>query len=644
MFPETQTAERIAFGSFELETPSGELFRNGSRIRLSGQPVEVLIILVRNSGKLVSREELRFALWPEDTFVDFDHGLNDCIRRIRDALGDSADRSRFIETLPKKGYRFIAETRTIAPQQDVPASPILTSAVQSPEITASPPGESLPGPLSTSVSKRLRPWVIPTAAMLTAVLVFLGWLLLRSRPQPAAFHSVALLPLTNLSGDSSQDYLTDGVTDELITELAQAASVPVISRTSSMLYKGKQKPMPVIARELGVDAVVEGTLHRSGDQLRMTVHLINGVTDKSLWSQSYDGNMSNARELEIRVAGDLADHIRAPGQQKVQADAPRPVAPEAYEEFLKGQSLWQRDMWASLHHYERAAAIQPDYAAAYGGIAKSKVVLVNGGEIPTFIGFAQIIEAAQKALSLDQRNSDAHASTAWVLLNRDWNWSASEAETLRAIACHPNDSYVYRWYSIKLYLKGKTAESLKQARLALRLDPVSWNSIGYYANLLRQTGNLKEAIKLYQTSVELNPNGYWFEFARALEESGQLDRAAAALEQFYTVRGNPDISAEFKRQYPVLGYKKAAAAARRAFLLRRLHVLEDKRAKNEYVSASSFALTYAGLQDREETLRWLDQAYREHSMAVVILPDEMFDFLRQDPHFISLDKSIPIYR
>lgn len=497
MFPETQLAERIAFGSFELETSTGELFKNDSRIRLSGQPIDVLIVLVRNSGKLVSREELRLALWPEDTFVDFDHGLNDCIRRIRQVLEDSPESPRFIETLPKKGYRFISEIHVLSRTQ-------LPGAAS--DAVASPVRESRSEQRDPNRVKRLG-WVAVAGLLILVVvpLLFLSGRIRNSRGTVPSVHAIAVLPLANLSGDPSQDYLSDGVTDEVITELAQATGVPVISRTSSMVYKNKQKSMPQIAHELGVDAVVEGTLHRTDDHLRMTLHLVDGATDKSIWARSYDGTMTNVRELEVRAAGDLADRIRPPGQLRVQTDSPGAIAPEAYDEFLKGQYLWQRDTFASLRHFERAAAIQPDYAAAYGGIAKATVVLTHGGALSPDVGFSLIIKAADKALSLDQRNSDAHASTAYVLLTHDWNWSASEAETLRAIACHPNESYVYQWYSQKLTLHGQIADALKYARLALRLDPAGYNPT--YPHLLAKTGNLKEAIEQYRTALELIQTG-----------------------------------------------------------------------------------------------------------------------------------------
>jgi TolB-like protein/DNA-binding winged helix-turn-helix (wHTH) protein/Tfp pilus assembly protein PilF len=510
MLPETQPAERIAFGSFELETTSGDLFRSGRRIRLSGQPADLLVMLVRHSGQLVSREELRAALWPEDTFVDFDHGLNNCIRRIRDALGDSADAPRFIETLPKKGYRFIAEVRSVSLRQDSPPVAALKSAILEPEIASATPRQDDVQHVSVSRWKRLRPLVLSFFAVMVALSLFvLGSLLLKHKSFPAGFHSVVLLPLTNLSGDSSLDYLSDGVTEELITELAQATSVSVISRTSAMLYKGKQKPMPVIARELGVDAVVEGTLSRTGDHLRMTAHLIDGTHDKSLWAQSYEGDMSNVRELEIRVAADIATHLRAPAPARAQNSPPRAIATDAYEEYLKAQFFWEKgDLHTSLRHFERAVVIDPDYAAAYGGLARAYTILYLGDleEMPPDVALPKISRAAEKALRLDKQNADAHAAYAFLLSQRDWNWRESEAELLRAISSNPSDSYLYRWYSIELGWRGHLTDALKQAQLSVRLDPVSWHNIGNYADLLMDAGNLKESIEQYQAALELNPN------------------------------------------------------------------------------------------------------------------------------------------
>jgi TolB-like protein/DNA-binding winged helix-turn-helix (wHTH) protein/Tfp pilus assembly protein PilF len=647
MLPETQPADRIAFGSFELETASGELFRDGRRIRLSGQPADLLVMLVRRSGHLVSREELRVALWPEDTFVDFDHGLNNCIRRIRDALGDPSDSPRFIETLPKKGYRFIAETRPVLPPQNVLTFPVLESAALEPETADTTPIHEDVLQVPISRWKRLRPWAISLFTIVVALfLFFVGSLILKHRSKPADFHSVVLLPLTNLSGDSSQDYLSDGVTDELITELAQATGVPVISRTSAMVYKGKQKTIPVIARELGVDAVVEGALNRTGDRLRMTVHLIDGARDKSLWAQSYDGDMSNVRELEIKVAADLAAHLRAPTTTRTPIGSPRPIAPEAYEEYLKGQYFWGRfELWPALRHFERAAAIEPGYAAAYSGIAKTYCLLEYQQALPPDVAFSQASKAVEKAFSLDKQNGEAHAAHVYVLIQRDWNWPEGEAENQRAIAINPSNSFIYRWYSYILLQKGRKADSLRQIQIAARLDPASSFTLGNYADRLLRVGNFKESIEQFQAAIELDPAGsdWRFRLAEALEKSGQLDRAATELGEAYIIRGEPDIASEFKQQYPVSGYTKAAAEAQRVHLLRELQKLENKRVKGEYVSPTAYTNIYAGLKNREETLRWLDEAYWQHSHVAVELLDERFDFIRHDPHFESIFRSIPFY-
>jgi tetratricopeptide (TPR) repeat protein len=377
----------------------------------------------------------------------------------------------------------------------------------------------------------------------------------------------------------------------------------------------------------------------------MTLHLIDGTSDKSLWAKEYDGEMNHVPELEIRAAGDLADRLRSPGQKRIKLDTPRPVSAEAYEEYLKGQTALQSDGDAALRHFERATAIQPDYAAAYGAIAKTLVVLENNGRLKPFDAFPRITAAAEKALSIDPQTTDAHMALANTIITRDWDWSASEAENLRAIASHPNDSYVYRWYAIKLLMHGDLAKALEQERLAIKLDPVSWNSTFFYGQLLEKTGNLKEALEQYQLAREMNPNIGYPVFARALNRSGQPDRAAAEFEKFcLSPQHQPEIAAEFKRQYPVLGYEKAQAAAMRSLALKRLERTQQQSAKNEYVSPGTYVQIYAQLQNRKETLRYLEQAYREHSPVVLNLTSEDFDFIRDDPRFDHIFRSIPFYR
>ena len=637
----------VRFGVFEIDLDSGELRKQGIKIKLHDQPFRILVMLVERPGQVITREELCRALWPADTFVDSDLGLNSAVMKLRAALGDSAENPRFVETLPRRGYRFIAPIEFVkAPNNGT----VSTSAHQPLPSRLSIPAELLPELKVRNGIKWLPRFAIVSLLILAIVaLAFLGWRVSKPKTTSPMVHAIALLPLDNLSGDPSQEYLTTGVTDELITELAQATGVPVVSRTSSMLYKNKQKSMKQIAHELGVDMVVEGTLKKEEGHLRMTLHLIDGTSDKSLWAKEYEGEMSHVRELEIRAAGDLADRLRTSGQKRVELDNPRPVAAEAYEEYLKGQTALmsatqKSDAEAALRHFERAAAIQPDYAAAYGAIAKTLVVFEFNGEIRPFDAFPRITAAAEKALSIDPQTTDAHMALANTILVRDWNWPASEAETLRAIASHPNDSYVYRWYAIKLEWHGDLAKALEQERLAVKLDPVSQNSIRYYAQLLEKTGNLKEALEQYQLAHEMNPNIGQPAFARALNRSGQPDRAATEFVQFCLSQHQLEIAAEFKRQYPAVGYTKAEAAAMRSMILRGLERMQQKSANNEYTSPTAFVRIYAQLKNREETLRYLEQAYREHSPVVLELRSEGFDFIRDDPRFDKIFRSIPFYR
>lgn len=637
----TQAADTGAiarFGDFEVDLRREFVRRNGEAVPLQEKPLKVLLALVEKPGELVGRQELCSRLWPADAYGAFEDGLNTAVRKLRIALNDSAEIPQFIETVPKRGYRFIAPIEFISAPNNRTVS---TLAYPHPPSNPSTPVEE-----TESKSKRLSGVAIARLLTLVIVaLVFIGWRIWRPRTTSATVHAIALLPLNNLSGDSSEEYLTDGVTDELITELAQATGVPVVSRTSSMIYKNKQKSMQQIAHELGVDMVVEGTLRKEGSHLWMSLHLIDGASDKSLWARGYDGEMSHVRELEIHAAGDLADRLRFTGQKRVEPDTPRPVAAEAYEEYLKGQTALESDGDAALRHFERATAIQPDYAAAYGGIAKTLWILDFNGRIKPFDSFPRITAAAEKALSIDKGNPDAHMALANTILDRDWNWPASKAEILRALAAHPSDSYIYWWYAMRLEWRGERTKAIEQQRVALKLDPASQNIIGYYAQLLVENGNLKEGLEQYQLAHEMNPHMGLLGLARALNRSGQPDRAAAEFEQWCLLpQHQPEIGAAFKLQYPVLGYTKAEEAAMQGMILHWLHRMQQQSAKNEYSAPGDYVSIYAQLHNREETLHYLEQAYLEHSYVVLTLKDSDFDFIRDDPRFDKIYRSIPFYQ
>src|SRR6201987_14775 len=369
---------RLRFGVFELDLHSGELRKHGLRVRLQEQPFRFLEMLLERPGEVVTREELQKRLWPADTFVDFDHGLNKAINKIREALGDSAESPRFLETVPRRGYRFLAEVK------NADAAP-----VRNPELGVQPqPPAVIPGrpspPGGVAEIKNLSLSRTGKISVLLLLLVAAGLAARKlhsgNRPAPA-IRSLAVLPFESLSNDASQDYFADGMTDELISDLGQISALRVISRTSVMSYKHARKPLPQIARELSVDAVVEGTVLRSGNEVRITAQLIEASADKHLWSQSYEGELRNTLALQNDVARALADQIRInlnPAEQAALKKV-RVVNPEAFESYLKGRYFWNKrtaeGLNVALAYFNQAIDEDPTIAQAYSGLADTYALL-----------------------------------------------------------------------------------------------------------------------------------------------------------------------------------------------------------------------------------------------------------------------------
>src|SRR6202049_2702995 len=362
----------VRFGTYEVSLQSGEVRKSGLRIRVQQQPMKLLEILLERPGEVVTREELRSRVWPDESFGDFDQALNIAVGKLRSALGDSAENPRFIETLPKRGYRFIADVSVVdadAPRKRLESVPG--------DLPATEPVHKLQAAELAVVPKR-RLWSARRVIVGLALVVSLPlavWLFHSGSRGPAGIRSLAVLPLDNLSGDASQNYFADGMTDELITDLAQISALRVISRTSVMAYKGARKPLPQIARELNVDAVVEGSVLRSGDQVRVTAQLIEASTDKHLWSQSYEGELRDTLALQSRMARAIADQIRinlTPQEQAALKNV-KVVNPEAYESYLKGRYFWNKrtadGLKVALAYFNQAIEEDPKYAEAYSGLA-----------------------------------------------------------------------------------------------------------------------------------------------------------------------------------------------------------------------------------------------------------------------------------
>jgi TolB-like protein/DNA-binding winged helix-turn-helix (wHTH) protein len=399
------STDRVQFGVFELDLQRAELRKQGVKVKLQEQPLKVLQVLLENPGQIVSREELRQRVWPANTFVEFDQGLYSAMARLRDALGDSSESPRFIETVARRGYRFIAPV--IAP-------------------TEAPSPETIPK-IERSGWSSIHRWISSLLAGLLGGALLLAivfgfdvagvreWL--RNRTTP--IRSIAVLPLQNLSGDPEQEYFADGMTDELITGLARLGSVRVVSRTSVMRYKSTNKTLPQIGQELSVDAVVEGTVERSGSRVRIRVQLIQASSDRHLWAQDYDRDLQDTLVLQSEAAGDIVREIQSnltPVQQQ-RLQAARQVDPEAYEMYLKGLYFSNKrspaDFKRAIDYFERSIKKTPDYAVAYSGLANALI-----GQIFTGTPSDQVREkatsAAEKAIALDPSVAEAHDSLAMI--------------------------------------------------------------------------------------------------------------------------------------------------------------------------------------------------------------------------------------
>jgi TolB-like protein/DNA-binding winged helix-turn-helix (wHTH) protein len=415
----------VCFGTYEVSLHSGEVRKAGLRIKVQQQPMKLLEILLEHSGEVVTREELRSRVWPNESFGDFDQALNIAIGKLRSALGDSAENPRFIETLPKRGYRFIADVSVL----DADARPKKRPESVAVDLPATEPGDTLQGAELAPAPKRrpgLKRGLIVALALVLSLSILSVWLF-RSRGRASTgVRSLAVLPLENLSGDASQNYFADGMTDELITDLAQISALRVISRTSVMTYKGARKPLPQIARELNVDAIVEGSVLRSGDQVRITAQLIEASTDKHLWSQSYEGELRDTLALQSRVASAIADQIRinlTPQEQAALKNV-KVVNPKAYESYLKGRYFWNKrtanGLKAALAYFKQAIEEDPQYAPAYSGLADTYALLGDWqyAVMTPKEAFPQAKKAAVKALELDDTLGEARVNNTWIVVGR----------------------------------------------------------------------------------------------------------------------------------------------------------------------------------------------------------------------------------
>lgn len=619
------SARIVRFGIFELDLQAGELRRNGARVKLQEQPLQILQALLENPGRVVSRNDLRKRIWSADTFVDFDRGLYSALARLRDTLGDSAASPRFIETIPKKGYRFITPVEASStPPADAPGS-----------LGPTPPLETTPRPPQpVAPEKNRQDWLVVVVSIVIVAGLFaaFGSLILRRgrsfRAEAAQIRSLAVLPLENLKGDVSQDFLADGITEELITELGKSSALRVISRTSVMQYKGRKALLRDIARELNVDAVVEGTVERSGSRVRIRVRLIQATTDQLIWAQSYDREMRDTLLLQTDVARDIVGEIHASlTAEQNRLATMRQVDPEAFEDYLKGRYFSDKRSAAefprAIKYFQQAIARDPTYAAAYAGLADALVGEIYTGTPPDVVR-EKASWAALKAVQLDPSLSDGHYEYGIIREAYNWDWSGAEKEYLRAIDLNQNSAAAHQEYAVFLAFQGRFDESMAQAQRSQDLDPLSPFVRTAYCLDLYHARRYDQAIEKCQQALELDPDFFHAHenLADAYAAKGLYDRAFEEYQKTASVAGETS---------PRLAVLKEAfrRGGIRDFWRKQLELSETSTSLTP--DATAIAALYSRLGDTTRAIGWLQRAYQARSPFIEdVKEDPRFDNLRSD--------------
>jgi TolB-like protein/Tfp pilus assembly protein PilF len=571
--------------------------------------------------------------------VDFDVGLNNAVLRLRNVLGDSADSPRFIETLPRRGYRFIAQVAApVAAQVHEYAQPSTAGCQQ--EAVASPAS------VTTQVAKPALEWFrarrIWTVGFALAVLLALfglkvGGLRQRvlGRPSPPAIRSLAVLPLENLSGDEAQEYFADGMTDELITDLASIARLRVISRTSTTHYKGTRKTIPEIARELNVDAVVEGSVARSANKVRIRAQLVRAVPEEHLWAESYERDLPDVLALQRDVAKAIANEIKVhltPQERQHLANA-RPINPDAYNAFLLGDYHSSKKNPAALdkgiQYFQEAIRIDPSYAQAYAGLAEAYIERDIWGGLGIGKSADQVRAATLKALELDAELAEAHALLAHIHFQYDWDWQGTEVEYRRAIELNPNLAGSYVGYAYFLQAMGRHQEALASAHRAVELDPLSATNITDEGRIFYRARQYQKAIALYKQALELDP-GYLpalSRIAEAYEQLGKFDEALASVQKLLQDTKDLRVSRRpLARIYARMGRRREAMEIVRTI------------ERDGAFGGDEFALAaiYSALGDRDHAIAALERGVQRRSLLAFVFTDPQLDPLRSDPRFQEL--------
>ena len=619
--------DTVRFGPFELDLNVWQLRKDGIRVKIPHQPLQLLAMLLERPGSVVSREELRDRLWPSDVFVDFDHGLNKNIQKLREALGDSSDSPRYIETIPRTGYRFVG------------------SGIDQPEASdnereTKPSTPTATRPVGSTTPLRLGgPWLLWGLAAFLAVISGVAVRWAQRQSQAMQIRSVAVLPLENLSADPDQQYFADGMTDELITLLAKNSTLRVVSQTSAMQYKGVHRPVRDIARELGVEGIVEGSVGRSGRSVHMTIQLIHAPSDTNMWAESYDRDAEESVTLPNEVARAIATHLK---KATTPARPQRFINPEAHEAYLRGRYYWvsgggttafhDQTMKKAGEYFKRAVALQPDYAPAWSGLSDFYLVSALHGDAPASDNRPLASAAALEALRLDGSLAEAHNSMAASYLFFTWDWRLALLQADKAVELEPNTAEYHFFRSKVLITLNRMQEALEEEKKANELDPFDRPfGMGYMLFIERRYDAAVNELRTRLETLPADPRLHQ-PLAEAYWRKGMKQDAGLELEKAALLESDEAGGAAIRNAFEKGGYE--------GIIRLQLNAL-NRRAQKEYVSPLQLADLYAQLRLREETIHFLEVAYKERSPRLVWLQTwPAYDFLHSDRRYQDIVRQI----
>ena len=621
----TQTANILRFDSYELDLATEELRRDGLPVKLPPQPFKVLAYLVSHAGEMVTRQELREHLWAGDTFVDFDLAINQAIKQIRAVLDDDPENPRYVATMPRRGYRFIAPVTHPDTQQPVNPAPTLPAPVEA--------------ELRNRPRKGLRVALLAAGAILLVTIA--GYLISRNmRVSSGKKAVIAVLPFQNLSGDPKQEFFSDGMTEEMIAQLGalDPAHLAVIARTSSFKYAHTNKGVDEIGKELGVDYVVEGSIREADGKARITAQLIQVKDQTHLWSQSFDrdltGILSLQREVAEAIARQIDIHVGVPSAPPVYVNW------EAYSAYLKGRHMLldqktPDSIRLAARYFQQAIDIDPKFALAYAGLADAYVEQ-SDSDLSGTQAFALAKKAAAEALSIDPSLAEAHVSMANLLLYNDWKFQEAEQEYKRAIELKPTYEEAHHSYSHYLMAVGHHGEAIAESRRVLELDPLSSHMNAHMGLAYLRAGMMDEALAQLQKTVQLDPTyirGYEF-LGLAYREKQMYPEAIEALKKAVSLQGKsyeglPDLACALIED------------GDRAEGLKILRSLEE-RSRKEFISPADLAMIYVALGDNQRALDLLEEARRQRSPALInhLKAGVEFRKLHADPRFQKLVREV----